>query len=382
MKWTSRIRSLLRFAVASLFWLNALFLFRVSSPQLEPVARFLRLGVPEIIVLFFLAMAAALTTYGLGSVILDLLYIYFFPFVLIYYLVRAAIYSFSLMYRVLWGEPPLEKWPPRISVPTLRVEQPQPPASQGIPQLEKRSVMTRVTRVFRHFTFLWCALILVTTRPPLLWIAVIVVLAQTGRTLLTIFQFVWQSSNWLGSLEGKIKAYAEGLVRQAVEATEITENLRTVWSGLVSLQLAVNLLRNRRRVMQWAVLITLIAVAGVYIYVGILFSFGYYGVARVEGLAIRWRDFAVISLFIPISYTNLPKTVAIGLIGGIHSIWTLVLGAGTIVAYLRRKMDSVYDTTVSLATQLQHKELQEKLVAMNEKFQAKGPPGSVSGSEK
>jgi hypothetical protein len=373
-------RSGLRFAVALLFWLNALFLFRITPPGVAPLGQFLHLEVPEITVLFFLIMAAVLSTYGIGSVILDLLYIYFFPFVLVYYLVRVIIYLFSGMYRVVWGEPPLERWPPQISLPGIVVQQTQSPNPA---ETKKPAITAHLTRVFRRFTFLWCALIVVATKLPLLWTAVVVVLAHTGRTLLTIFQFVWRSSNWLGDLENKIKDYADGLIRKAVEAGEITEDLRSVWSGLVALQLAVSLLHNRRRVMQWAMLITLLAVAGVYIYVGVLFSFGYYGVARWEGVAIRWRDLAVVSLFIPISYTNLPKTVAIGLLGGIHSVWVLLLGVGTIVGYMRRKLDSVYETTSLLSTQLQQDELRAKLVAMNEKFQTKIPPTSPeSQSEK
>ena len=115
MKWALKAtRGTLRFAVAALFWLNALFLFRLTPPVLAPASQFLHLEVPEIIVLFFLIMAAVLSTYGLGSIALDLLYIYFFPFVLVYYLVRVAIRSFSALYSVVWGEPPLGKWQLRI----------------------------------------------------------------------------------------------------------------------------------------------------------------------------------------------------------------------------------------------------------------------------
>ncbi|HEX9121627.1 MAG TPA: hypothetical protein VF840_13910, partial [Terriglobales bacterium] len=185
-----------------------------------------------------------------------------------------------------------------------------------------------------------------------------------------------------GSLQNQIKRYAEGLIQKAVEASEITEDLRNVWSGLTALQLAATLLQSRRRVMQWAVLLTLISVAGIYIYVAVLFSFGYYGIARLEGLSTRWRDLATISLFIPISYTNLPRTVPFGFLGGIHSVFVLLLGAGTIVGYLQKKLDSVYDTTVSLSSRLQQQELRTKLLEMTEKFQVKTPPGPGTTAQK
>jgi hypothetical protein len=59
-------------------------------------------------------------------------------------------------------------------------------------------------------------------------------------------------------------------------------------------------------------------------------------------LHLSWFEAAVDSTFIPVYVTDLPKTVAMKLAGGVE--WTLVvaLGIGTFWNYLHKRLEAVH----------------------------------------
>jgi hypothetical protein len=90
-----RIRSLTRFAVAAILWAHGIFLFDVPRATLAPLFDRLHTSEGEATVLALIAGFSVLASYGWGKVTVDLIYIYFFPFISLYHfarvLVRAAI---------------------------------------------------------------------------------------------------------------------------------------------------------------------------------------------------------------------------------------------------------------------------------------------------
>src|SRR5438067_1330711 len=86
-----RVRRIIRTIGAIAIRLNALFLLRIAPPSLRPLAARLHLQLGEAAVLLLLASLSILYSYGWKKLIVDLLYIYFFPFIAIFQLVRLVL---------------------------------------------------------------------------------------------------------------------------------------------------------------------------------------------------------------------------------------------------------------------------------------------------
>lgn len=74
----------------------------------------------------------------------------------------------------------------------------------------------------------------------------------------------------------------------------------------------------------------IVVVGSVYLYFALLFSFAYYGIARL-----------VDSVFSPLAYSNLPRVLWIRILCGIQAMLVLTVGIGTIVKFLTRRLDKV-----------------------------------------
>jgi hypothetical protein len=92
---------------------------------------------------------------------------------------------------------------------------------------------------------------------------------------------------------------------------------------------------------RWAWVLGIFFFGSIYTYVAVLFSFAYYGIARVSGVSYSWPDAMLTSVFIPFFISDLPKILAVKLLGGIHCLLVVVVGIGTIVNFLRRKLDDI-----------------------------------------
>ena len=109
---------------------------------------------------------------------------------------------------------------------------------------------------------------------------------------------------------------------------------------------------------------------GVYIYIAILFSFAYYGIARVTGVTLAWPDAFVTSLFIPFFISDLPRILAIRLLSGLHCLLVVGVGVGTIVNFLGRRLEAVRKAATEISDRFSEQSIQEKYIILQEKFSA------------
>ncbi len=191
------IRRVARFVLASVLWLHGLLLFEVAKPNLAPLAARLSLNINEVTIFCLIATLSILATYGVSNILVDMLYIYFFPFVLLYWTARLAYKLVRALNRVFAAlsiddvEPfdlhSIPGWPSPVTVPASTTgqqagqqqAQPEPTKSAKSPSSYLRQLLTAP---FVRFSLLWCLLLLLTTRPTLLWIALVVVLAHIGSS--------------------------------------------------------------------------------------------------------------------------------------------------------------------------------------------------------
>ncbi len=236
-----RIRSLTRLAVAIILWAHAIFLFDVPRASPAPLFNRLHTSAGEVTVLTLIAGFSVLTSYGWSNVAVDLAYVYFFPFICLYYLARRAV--ISLGRPAVTTEPSDSSDPPPYYVqipwpalvaPASGVAKPvagSTPAEQ-INESFRAKLARHALRPFRHFTLLWCLLLLLTTHRWLLRTALVVVSVQLVALLIGI-ALSFTSNDWLSKFSQAFQQESEKLIKKVTEANaEVTQDVRSAWVSL------------------------------------------------------------------------------------------------------------------------------------------------------
>lgn len=370
LKW---IRRLARFSLATALWLNALFLLRFTPPRLSPLAVRLHLNLGETTVLVLIVSFSVLISYGVKNLLVDALYIYFFPFILLFLVIRLAYRFGRIFFRT---NKPLKAV--EVAQTALAPSQLQTPTVVGAPR--KRQILDRIRREilrpFLQFTLLWALLLLLTSHRWLLMTALIIVLAHLARTLIKVSALAVFSIKGLSQLEVRIKGWAEKLIEKAILASrqaEDTQDVRQAWISISGLQLGVKLFQYRQAVAQGVIFLSVLLFGAIYTYMALLFSFAYYGIARVEGVTYGWADAFVTSIFIPFQFPDLPHNIYIKVLAGIHCVFVLGVGAGTVFGYLQRKVNSLYSVAEFLNQRFQDDELRTSVQVLTERFGTQKP---------
>jgi len=368
-----QIRRLVRFVLACLLWLNALFIFRVPAPSTHPLATWLHITPVEAVLLVLLAALSLLTRTGYGQLILDLLYIYAFPFILLFLLVVAICKGLFRLYRlvVATDEKPDAALP---NVVTTSIVPDPPKAISLIESAPKRSeeIWAALINPFRRFTLLWCFLSALATTPVVLKISFVVVSIHVLKTVVTMLRFTVFSQGVIWRFEKYITNHADNVLAKisiVTRESEPTSDLRNLWAAVTALKTGVGLLKNRTLVARWALFLTSIFLGAAYVYISLLFSFVYYGMGRLLHVnPFGWGEALVTSLFIPFAFGDLPHNVWIKLVGGLHCSFVVLVGAGTVFNYIRKRIDSISSTATVLSVRFSDEAIQSKLIILDEKF--------------
>ena len=126
-------------------------------------------------------------------------------------------------------------------------------------------------------------------------------------------------------------------------------------------------LQNKYLVSRWAGLLVTLFFLCVYVYIALLGSCSF-GIGKVSGLNYPWPEAAITSLFIPVYVKELPNTLSIRAVGGIHWALIVVVGVGTFLNYLRRRIESVRSGAIVVSERLADKSVPEKLAILEMKF--------------
>lgn len=373
------IRKLTRFVLAILLWLNALLLLKVTPPSLSPLALRLHLGLGEVTILLLIAMSSVLLSYGWKNIAVDMLYLYFFPFVLLYHFIRLTLRASGYFVKIF--SPASPRLSSSGSALTVRVQSSVPTVSNAQTQatgkhfFSLRSVLRHSLRPFFQFTLLWSLLLLLASHRWLLWAALIIVLAHLARTLVKVLGLAVFSIKGLSQLEDRIKKYAENLIAKilSLEQIEPTQDVRQAWMSITGLQLGIAFLRNRQRAVQWMIFMAVLVFGAIYLYIAVLFGFAYYGVARIQLIPYSWGEAFVTALFILFEIGSLPHNIWIQILAGIQCLFVIMVGGGTIFGYLQKKIDSVYKAADFLNSRFQDEEIRRKIEMLSEKFKVSTP---------
>ena len=363
-------RRFTRFLLASFLWFHAVFFWTPHTRILAGLSRYLHLTLSEVTLFVLLLLFTILWSSGWWSSFKSALYIYGFPFVLLWYFVGLVFLMFKGINAWFSRDQPVESGPSFKDLLVLPQSDPASAPQQaiaaqaansgasGVPAVpivtaakKKPTAFSIVTQPFRRFTVLWCALLLLATHNIALWLSFAVVLCLLGLRTLTILKLTLFSRSWLEKIGAGLYTRLNvmiGMLAAVTPKTQITKELKDLWQQLGLLQRVARFLGNRYLLSRWASLMVGAFYVCIYVYMALLFSFVYFGLGRVSGVNLPWSEAAVDSIFIPVYVSELPKTFFIRLAGGVQ--WTLIVivGFGTFWNYFHRRLDAVNAAAIEI----------------------------------
>lgn len=370
----NQVRKAVRFILAAVMWLHALFVFHAPVPDLSRLGTRIQLTTSEAIVFALLLIFSALATYGWGRLTLDLIYIYFFPFVLLYIVGKWTILALIRVNKFCAAGTSIEfKLPTTPSVKVIQAPAQPPVEPQKAEEIQTRweEVRSAVTRPFRRFTLLWCLLLLFTTHRHLLDVALAIVVVHVAFILAAILKVTVFSAGVLTNLEDRIKENTDTLLAKIASVTRetaATNDLRNIWLRIAGIQLGVAALRNKQLVSRWATILGFAFLTIVYMYVAFLFSFIYYGIAHAQSISLPWPSALVTSTFIPFAFGDLPSNIWLKLVGGIQCVIVLAVSASTVIGYMLRKAEGLQQVALVLTDRFAAEDVRARLSILEEKF--------------
>jgi hypothetical protein len=374
------VRKITTFFLAAFLWLHAIFLLNPQSVIVSKVGQLLRLNTSETLLFALPILFSFAAGSGFWRPFLSLFYIYAFPFVLLLHAFRWCFLLLRGTHRWLKKQSAL---PQPVGPAVLEQKDmpvvPTPPDNakeKASPRKRAAEILQFLLRPFRRFTFLWCVLLLVSTHRDIVRLSLIVVLFHLARDIFRILQVMLFSDPWLRKIGTALFAGIDtALAGIAIVTpdTAPTPELRNAWNQLNLWTKIVNFLKDPYLVSRWAWVLGILFFGAVYTYVALLFSFAYYGIARVGGTSYSWLDAMVTSLFIPFFVSELPKMLALKLLGGIQCVLVLAVGIGTLVNFIQRRLQSIHNAAVNISRRLSDQDIRDKFLILEAKLATVAP---------
>ena len=371
------IRRVTTFLLAAYFWLHAFFLLDIQSALISRISGIVRLTTTEVLIFILLVVFSFLAASGFWKTLRSFAYIFFFPFVLLgygLYVVFLALKAINRWFKkherleIGSGAKPDQPAPLLIDS-TAKASEPAE-AQPGESKRQARQVLRFLLRPFTRFTFLWCFLLLATTHRAIVWLCLVVVSVHLARKIFFILKVLFFSEPWLAKLGPALPSglhTAIAALSAVTSDTAPTKDLKNLWDQLNVWKKILNFLKNPYLLSRWAWLLGIVFLGSLYLYIAVLFSFVYYGIARLHGIPYLWLDALVSSVFIPLFVSDLPKLLVMRIVGGLHCVLVLTVGIGTVVNFLRRKLDAIRKAATELSDRLTEQSLQQKYLILEQK---------------
>lgn len=365
-----RARKVTTFFLALFLWLRAVLFLEFQSALVTKLSGLIKLTTSEVVLFLLLITFSLLAGSGFWRMVLSLLYIYFFPFVLFWHLLRNFVLLLRLMnawFNAQRGTPPAT---PTVTIQAATTTPPVISADKETPKKKSETLWRYLLRPFRSFTLLWCILLLVTTHRWILCICLAVVAAQLARKIFFVLKLLFFSDVWWQKYRFAIFA---GLQKSLNALDALTpevgpsNELKSLFNQLNLWEKILRFLSDPYLMSRWGALIVAAVFGTIYAYFGLLFSFVYYSLAYLWGASFAWTDAIVTSEFIPFLITDLPKMAIVRLVGGIHCTLIVAIGVGTVVSFFRRKLEDIRKGAEDMNKRLADQSVREKYLILEQK---------------
>jgi len=351
----------IRFSAGLAFWLHAFLLFALPVPPLEDVANRVGMNASEMLLgLFFISMAV-LNLYGFWKFVLDILYVYTFPFIFIY---KFCAMAFKVAHRLTQRAFTLlslpgasytwvdfaKQWTADDS-PWLALAKPSANQVINTVAVEAKAEESKTGKIIRKillplksFTLAWCLVIVSTDKKWLMFTGLIVVCVHLALFVIRLATGIFSVKRLMTDAEQKILAHVRALYDLFAAATDdalANQDIANAANMLALFRGAAFLLIQRAEIRYLFVFATFVAYAGIYVRISMLFGFIYLGIAKLHHVPLTFADSMVATFVMPVSYTNLPHDWLIQLAEDFHTFIAVFLGAETLYSYIQSKLEGI-----------------------------------------
>jgi hypothetical protein len=379
MRWTNFIRKIVRTFLAAYFWLGPLIeLSHVHFPL--SWQHFYTRQSPEGFLLLFITYYSLLGESGWFSVAYDLVYIYLWPLVALWLLVKfTSVRAYRAFKRASFFEglilPKIAAAQTQIAAAQTQIAAAQTQnvlnaKGENVPAEENKGKLQRllsVLRPFSQFFLLWALLLLNTSNVFLTWIALAVILFGTTTIIRTLSLFLSDAGSWIAKLKGNFAAQVANNVAivRAYKSSQADTPSRNAANALLLYETTFRYMsENKERLARWTMIASILITIPLYLYLSLMFTSIYLGVARLNHIAWPWTDALTTSIFIPFAYTDLPHNLWIRLIGGCQVIMVTLLGYTVLFRRLQSSMLQLYQAAGELSEPLSDQTLRDILQRM------------------
>lgn len=360
------LRRILRHLAAALLWAHALFAtnFIHISPTIHLSIENARISpslVGDIVLITFIFFYGFVCDFGWASAWFDIVYIYLWPFVLIFK-------GLFVSGRYLWR---------KYNSSNEAVAQAEA-ISDVVPKKERSPKSPHVAvRVFGQFALIWGAIIVNTDIKIIAVVATIAALYGALRASYNLWDFISDAIDWIEGLESPFAKHLADAIKSIREADEKDQS-QQVKSAANTLRMAervCNFLAKQKRILAKITRVTAFCITvPFYVYISSIFATIYLGIAKIEGISLDWRAALIDSLFVPIAFTDLPHSFLIRLVAGIQAIVIGAMGYNVLFRHFTSKINRLSDAALELQRPLQDRELMSRVALHADSLTLKPKP--------
>lgn len=360
-KRVTTVRRAVRETLGVAFWTHALYVSNLIPLPTLPypsIPRYLFNSLLLILIVNYSVFSYS----GWFSVLFDLGFLYFLPF----------IYAKRLIWLLAKSSASLV----RNNTATQRfqlITAPQPqtastgPLATALQSLRKKTTSpdrSWAKRLIFKFSLLWSIYVFtIQYRPALAVVCILTLLGAFGA-----FRLSWNlfsgEPEWVLKIEqaiaGAMKTHRDLILKW--DGVSEKAKIRTQMNSLRIYEFAFNFVAgNRALFLKWTIAISLVLSLPIYVYISYLFACTYFGICKVVGLAIPFPTLMVDSLYMPFAWAVLPNQILIQLIGGVQGILVTVMGWTILYRHLSVRFEKIISATQRLNSLLVEDSVQKRM---------------------
>ena len=359
------VRKIVRMVFAIYFWLRPVIEVCHMSLPSSWVHYYTRLS-PDIFLLLFITYYSLLSEDGWLSVAYDLIYIYFWPLFVIWFIVKhTTIRAYHAVKRTSYFR--------NLILPSISAAQTKivlDANAESVTTDKKRfslSLIGSILRPFTQFFLLWSLLLLNTSNVILTWIALAVILFGAVTIIRTLSLFLSDADSWITKLKSNFAAQVANniaIVRSYKNSQDDTKSRNAANALLLYESTFRYMFENKDRFARWTIIASILVTVPLYLYLSFIFTSIYLGVAHLNHISWPWTDALTTSIFIPFAFADLPHNIWIRLIGGCQALIVTVLGYTVLFRRMQSSVQQLSEIAGELSTPLSDQNLKDLLLVI------------------
>lgn len=345
-----KARSLIRTALAALFWLHAIGITHLANIKLNLGPR-TKDFLSEVVLLSVIFFYSFLGSNGWWSLLGDLGYIYLWPFWLLA--------KHSWKFTKATTRPILKKLLREAGI--VEVEEKKPSIEADKKKDLGRLSVFYLLRPFKTFATLWCAIILLDHNDVLTALCVMAVLANIAKVSFVLNRFLDGPLQWANKFQNAIQSVLKTRVEQVLNADFSSEKGKQEVNALMIYRAVLKWMTDRAAIQRFVQSLALTFAIPYYLYISILSGFAYLGIAHLEKIPWSAQNALVDALCMPLAWEDLPHSVVIRLLAFLQVALLAYIGYEAIIRKMSRKAEEIAKSAEKVAIIIYAPELDEKI---------------------